>query len=374
MLPTNSYRVKFASVASPSFYKVLSQRVDEYFKQSNKTKKANKLYVFKIIFFLTLTLLVYALILSNYFQGFALASLFSLFGIFISIFLFSIAHDASHHAVSEKHWVNRLFAYTWNLVGVTCYFWELKHNVSHHGFTNVTGKDEDIEQSPLIRLSPRAKRLKFHYYQHYYTILLYSLLSFSIVYIRDIPLLFKKQFGNKKVKNHPKREILILILTKLLFFSYTVLLPMYVLDISWLHILGLNVVMHVSIGLFIGYILGPVHVTAAAAYRHPDANGMVDTDWGTHQIESTVDFGADKYWVNWLSGGLNTHVAHHLFPHINHIHYYEITKIIKATAQEFGLPYRNYGLATVFWNHLKFLKALGQKNNPTLNPVYSSMH
>lgn len=366
--------VKFAPVLPPSFYKVLSQRVDFYFKNQHRSKKSNALHVFKVLFFLALTILFYGLILSNQYSGFTLSLLFALLGISISIFLFSIAHDASHNAVSEKKWINNLFAYTWNLVGVTCYFWELKHNVSHHGFTNVTGKDEDIEQTPLLRLSPRAKRYKFHYFQHYYTLLLYSLLSFSIVYIRDIPLLFKNKYGNKIVAKHPPIEIFILILTKFIFVAYMVLIPKYVLDISWAHILGLHMLMHACIGLFIGFILGPVHVTSEAAYRNPDDNGIVNADWGTHQIECTVDFAADKYWVNWISGGLNTHVAHHLFPHINHIHYYEITKIIKSTAVEFGLPYRNYGLVEVFAKHLKFLKALGQNNNPTTNPVYSTMY
>jgi linoleoyl-CoA desaturase len=68
---------------------------------------------------------------------------------------------------------------------------------------------------------------------------------------------------------------------------------------------------------------------------------------------------------------LNTHVAHHLYPHINHIHYFAITKIIRQTAREYGVPYRNFSLIQIITEHLRFLKALGCEDNPTHNPAFN---
>jgi len=364
-------KVKFQQPESADFFKVLNLRVDAYFKTNNISRKSNALYVFKNLFFLGLAVAFYALILSGKFTGWQLYPLFVLYGLFLTIFLFTIAHDASHNAVSETHWVNRFYAYVWNAVGITCYFWELKHNVAHHGFTNVPGKDDDIDQSKLIRLNPRAKRKWFQRWQHIYSPFLYALLSINIIYIRDFQLLMQQNFGNKTVTRHPLREVIILFVTKLIFIGYMIVLPKYVLGISWGEMLLLHLVMHITIGVFIGFILVPVHVTTEAEYRLPDTKGLVHADWGKHQIEATVDFAANSYFINWITGGLNTHVAHHLYPHVNHIHYFALTKIIKQTADEFGISYRNRSLVEILAEHMRFLKALGREDNPTHNPDFN---
>ena len=46
-----------------------------------------------------------------------------------------------------------------------------------------------------------------------------------------------------------------------------------------------------------------------------------------------------KKFLNWFAGGLNFQVEHHLFPGICHLHYTEISKIVKETAKEYGIPY-----------------------------------
>lgn len=367
-------KVTFRQPSSADFFNVLNQRVDAYFKTRNLSRKSNALFVFKCFFYFAWALAFYALILSGKFSGWQLYPLFIAFGLFITIFLFTVAHDASHNAVSERRWVNRACAYIWNMVGITCYFWELKHNVAHHGFTNIPGKDDDINQSKLIRLNPHARRKWFQQWQHIYAPLMYALLSINIIYIRDFQLLFQKNFGNRVIRRHPIREVIILLVTKLFFIGYMIVLPKYVLGISWSEILLLHLVMHLVIGLFIGFILVPVHVTQEAQYRLPDKKGIIQSDWGKHQIEATVDFAADNYLINWISGGLNTHVAHHLYPHINHIHYYALTKIIRQTAEEFGIAYRNRSLGEIFTAHLRFLRALGREDNPTHNADFNLLH
>ena len=365
-------KVKFQQVESTDFFKVLNQRIEAYFKTKHISRKSSVLFVFKNLFFFFLAVFFYALILSGNFSGWQLYPLFIFFGLFITIFLFSIAHDASHNAVSEKNWVNRFFSYTWNVMGIASYFWELKHNLAHHGFTNVPGKDDDIEQSKLVRLNPNAERKWFHQFQHFYAPFLYAFLSINIIYIKDFKLLMQKNFGNRKVEKHPFKEVVILFFTKALFITYMLIIPKIILNISWGEILLLHVAMHLTIGLFIGFILVPVHVTNESEYRLPDENGLVHSDWGKHQIEATVDFAAESYLVNWLTGGLNTHVAHHLYPHINHIHYVAITKIIKQTAREFNIPYRNRTLIKILSEHIKFLKALGNEKNPTQNNQFNA--
>jgi linoleoyl-CoA desaturase len=346
------------------YFRVLTQRIEAYFDTHRVSKKANWLFVVKNVAYFLITLALYLAILSGEFYGWRLGVLFVLFGVFLTILLFSVAHDASHNAISKSRWVNGLFAYVWNVAGISSYFWALKHNVAHHGFTNIPGKDDDIDQSKLVRLNPNAKRRWFHRYQHLYAPFLYTLLSLNIIYVKDFKLLMQHNFGNKTIPRHPTLEIWILLATKLFFIGYMIVIPKILLGISWGEILGYHVMMHLAIGLFIGLVLVPVHVTGESSYRLPDKEGKVHCDWREQQMEATVDFAAKSRLVNWITGGLNTHVAHHLYPSVNHIHYFQLTRIIGQTAKEFGVPYRNYSLARVYREHLHFLKMLGSKDNP----------
>jgi len=352
------------------YFRVLARRIDAYFEEEGISKKANGLFIVKNLAFVLIAAGLYLAILSGAFYGWRLGFLFVLFGVFVTILLFSVAHDASHDAISNRKWVNRLLAYVWNVAGISSYFWGLKHNVAHHGFTNIPGKDDDIDQSKLVRLNPNAERKWFHKYQHIYAPFLYALLSLNIIYIKDFKLLMQHDFGNKRVRRHPRRELWILLATKLFFVGYMIVIPKIMLGISWGQILGYHVLMHLAIGLFIGLVLVPVHVTGESAYRLPDTAGKVHCDWRVQQLEATVDFAANNYLVNWITGGLNTHVVHHLYPSVNHIHYFHLTRIIKQTASEYNFPYRNYSLVRVFTEHLRFLKMLGSTDNPTQNTQF----
>jgi hypothetical protein len=41
--------------------------------------------------------------------------------------------------------------------GANGYIWKITHNAIHHTYTNIRGYDEDLEVSPLIRLSPHGR-------------------------------------------------------------------------------------------------------------------------------------------------------------------------------------------------------------------------
>jgi len=66
--------------------------------------------------------------------------------------------------------------------------------------------------------------------------------------------------------------------------------------------------------------------------------------------------------VNFYTGGLNHQVEHHIFPHISHVHYGKLAKIVKETAAEFNLPYNEYATTRkALIEHFKHLGVLGQK-------------
>ena len=68
---------------------------------------------------------------------------------------FAVSHDAIHGAYSTDPRVNRWLGWSFDALGASSYMWKLTHNRIHHTFTNIRGLDEDLEVSPLLRLSPR---------------------------------------------------------------------------------------------------------------------------------------------------------------------------------------------------------------------------
>jgi linoleoyl-CoA desaturase len=61
-------------------------------------------------------------------------------------------------------------------------------------------------------------------------------------------------------------------------------------------------------------------------------------------------------------GWLNFQAIHHLFPHISHIHYPQIARIVQRVCHEYGIPYHSYAtVRSAFVSHVRHLKYLGRE-------------
>lgn len=357
----NTTAIKFDNRPS-DFYRTLKQRTERYFQERNLSKKANCFAILKTTVFFLCTVLSYGLILTDRFAGWPLFGLYLIWGLSSAFFVFSIAHDAAHHAFAKSGKLNDFLSYSWNLMGISSYVWKLKHNIAHHTYTNVQGTDQDIDQGALFVLKPNTPVKPHHRFQHLYSPLVYAFYSFYLIYVKDFQLYATHRFGNKVITSHPKRELIILLITKLFYFTYSFLIPLIILSVDGWKIILMYLFMHFAIGITMAFILGPVHITGQANYVNPDAKGRIHNCWARHQIECTIDFAAQNAIVGWFSGGLNTHISHHIFPTICHVHYRPLTKIIKQTAEEYGIKYTNMTLIGAIAAHLNFLKQLGRKD------------
>jgi linoleoyl-CoA desaturase len=351
--------IRFKNISGKDFQDLLKQRIESYFKDRKSKTHGNGFLLFKTVFFFAWMCLSYVLLLNPANSFKTEFTLFILFGLGSAFYIMNVAHDASHHCYSANNRINKLMSYSWNLVGMSSYMWELKHNSSHHNFTNVIDHDDDISQSGIIRLNPEQKLQWFHRFQFLYAPLAYSLLSLSIVFVKDFKMFGQNRFGNKQV-THPASEWIILILTKIFYMSYTLIIPILVLPFTWLEVLYCFLGMHVVIGLTITFILAPPHINSHTNYVSTDAQGVINKNWFAHQVETTVDYAAGSFLMAWFTGGLNTHVAHHLYPGISHIHYRKLTPIIRHTAAECGITYINKTFISAIIEHFRFLKVLGQ--------------
>jgi linoleoyl-CoA desaturase len=79
-----------------------------------------------------------------------------------------------------------------------------------------------------------------------------------------------------------------------------------------------------------------------------------------HQVETTVDFAGANRLLTWYVGGLNFQIEHHLFPHICHVHYPHIAKIVRATCAEFDVRYTAHEtFLGALASHWRWLRRMG---------------
>jgi len=190
------------------------------------------------------------------------------------------------------------------------------------------------------------------------------------LFFRDFERLFRydKNGMAKKHSANITTEWIILIASKLVYIGYILVVPMLVTSLLWWQVLIGVLLMHYIAGFIMAIIFQPAHVVEGTDFPLPDEANMLENNWTVHQLQTTTNFGNKSRWFSWFVGGLNFQIEHHLFPNICHVHYRKISSIVKATASEFGLPYKSASsFIAALYSHFRLLKQLGMKPEITHN-------
>ena len=349
--------MKFSKSNSNPFFNGIRSLVDSYFLSNKIDKKGNWTLAFKGAILLSVFILSYlSIFLANtYLLNIVVA--YIIMGLSGVMIVFNLVHDASHQAISKNKMVNQSICFIGDIVGINTHIWHIRHNLQHHTFTNIIGGDLIIESIPLIRLSPQQPHKYIHKYQLFYAPLLYMFYSFYWMFVIDFRLFMKKNICNLHNINHPTKEWFILITTKLFYVVYMIVFPWMFTPLSLLSAIGLFFIMHMAAGLLLSFVAVMGHFVEGPSFPDPQ-NGIIDNSWSEHELEATIDFAPKSHVVNWITGGLNTHVAHHLFPSICHVHYYNLTKIIEDYCIENDYRYRKESLWGGLKSHFRYLRRL----------------
>lgn len=357
--------VKFDTNHNVEFYRTLQKRVRAHFKDNNISKYANANMVIKTVFMLSLYLVPFILLLTVFENSWLIYFMWVIMGFGLAGVGLSIMHDGNHGAYSKNKHINSIVGWVLYLAGGSDKMWKIQHNVLHHTYTNVTGMDEDIDPGKVMRFSPHEERLPFHKYQHIYAWFLYGLMTILWITSKD----FKQarryaKLGLLETQNTNYKNMLVnIILTKVLYYSIALALPLIFSPAAWwVTVLGF-LTMHFIAGLVLGLIFQPAHVVPSSNYPLPDESGNIKADWAVSQLINTANFAPESGWFSWYVGGLNFQIEHHLFPNICHVHYKKLSKIVRETAAEFNLPYQSEKtFVGAIATHGKMLKKLGQQD------------
>jgi linoleoyl-CoA desaturase len=340
------------------FDNILRTRVTNYLKENEIKETGTKAMQFKgLAFFLSALMFYYFLVFQTTSPWVALGLTFLLVQAQI-LLAFNVMHDGGHGSFSSKKWLNELAAYSMEFLGASNALWKQKHNSLHHTYTNIDGKDDDLDIGKLMRLSPEQEKKPWHKYQHIYAPFLYGFLSL-FMFATDFSKMFKKKIGNTPLRTYTKRQLMGFLLCKVLYVSYTLIIPM--MFHSPLIVLGYFLFGHFIFGLTLSIVFQLAHTVRETDFPAPNEKGDLPYSWAEHQLHTTSNFAPKNWLVTFYCGGLNYQVEHHLFHKVSHVHYPKISKIVQETCKEYNKP---YNVSPSFWyalqSHFSFLKLMGR--------------
>ncbi len=346
--------------ATPNFYNDLKNRVNQYFLETNQAPTGNwRLYTKATIITLIMVAIYTSLVFFTPENPWISVALCVIAGFAVAAHGFNIMHDGNHGSFSKSKSINKIAGYTISILGGNDFMWKLKHNVMHHGFTNMHGYDDDIEIRPAFRMCPTQPHRWFHRFQSIYFVVLYSLLYVLWMFFFDYKKYFTGKIGSFDVPKMALKDHLLFwsgkIVSTFLFF----VLPIW--KLGFVNGLVGFLIFTLVAGFILSIVFQLAHVVEDTSFPMADEALKVDNEWAIHQIQTTANFATRNPIVTWFCGGLNFQIEHHLFPSVSHIHYPKISQIVKQTCSEYGVNYIEFPrMSNAVYSHWKTLYDLGK--------------
>lgn len=259
-----------------------------------------------------------------------------------------LGHDYVH---GVDKWCDRFRQLTTIGGGLGCTWWSDKHN-KHHALTNEQGVDEDIATDPfLYTWAPDPKYdSPLRKIQHWIFFVPFSFL-FALWRVDTIKVIIQA-YKEKRPGSAVELRGLIL--------HYAVLLAVWPLKVS-IPAVFLS-------GLLSALIVTPTHQSERlfSDYQH---------DWVTAQFESTRNAVTTNPFSEWLWGGMQYQLEHHLFPAMPRGNYPKLRPILKQFAEENNVPggYRESGEFQILADNWRLYRDVARAD-PVPGAPYSRGH
>jgi len=365
----------FYSWNQSDFYPTLKRRVESYLESKRLNRGESWMMYAKLLsIVLGWMLLFYFSII----RGSIIAAI--VFGFVHSHFGISIGHDGCHGSFSRSKYVNTLACFMTDLMGGSSIVWMIQHNIGHHPNSNLQGNtiahdqnsnrkpttiehetfddqfDPDVRSGfPVLRLNVNQPWHSYHRFQHIYVWFLFSIVGLRW-YFNDIFAIQKRQYGQLRFFELTTRDLIYFSSMKFLFFLYGFVIPIV------LHgfLRGLLIIIVYSSVTSYSFCLlfATNHLTNDVHY--PNEKTTI-RDWATLQVMTSCNYATDSFLANLFSASLNLQIEHHLFPYLPHVYLSSISSIVRATCEEYHIPYQCYSsYIAALSSYYKHLKIVGE--------------
>lgn len=279
-----------------------------------------------------------------------------------------VGHDSGHYQVMVNPVFNKLAQLIAGncLTGISIAWWKWTHN-AHHLACNSLDYDPDLQHIPVFAVSSRlfnsitsyfyGRKMNFDplarflvSYQHwtFYPVMCVARVN---LYLQTFLLLF----STRKV---PDRALNIMGI--LVFWTWFPLLVSYLPD--WQErVLFVLTAFAVTALQHIQFCLN--HFSANVYLGPPNGN-----DWFEKQTSGTLDISCSS-WMDWMYGGLQFQLEHHLFPRLPRCQLRRVSPMVRDLCKKHNLPYRSLS----FWEAnrwtIRTLRAAALQARDMANPV-----
>ncbi|KAI8618770.1 fatty acid desaturase-domain-containing protein [Chytriomyces sp. MP71] len=257
-------------------------------------------------------------------------------------------HDALHFSLSSNQKLNVFIGSLFPFFSAPI-TWYHQHVVGHHVHTNLEYHDPDLVHGTDLRREhkahphvPHQHNNQAHPFKVAFHFLVGSWLGLGLANDFQFMLTSPSQAYNGLVPRMPMHthERALHILLRSVYILIKFLWPFFLLPAG------------TPVWQCLAFALGPLMIFSICFMLNTQINHLTPSamrhtsrDWTIHQILTAQNFGnpehgGPEWWFHfYFSGGLCLQMEHHVFPTVNHCHLPALTGILRATCDEFGVPY-----------------------------------
>ncbi len=246
-----------------------------------------------------------------------------------------LGHNVSH---GQWDWMNdpeiHSVTWEWDQVGPSPQ-WQQAHNYSHHMYTNVLGRDEDLGFG-ILRMTRDEPWRPVHLVQPAANIVLAALFEWGIA-LHDWSI-HKEIAGTPpfQVFSEPNKEFARKIARQL---GKDFVLHPALTGPAWKHTLVANAVANLGRNLWAYAVIFCGHFPdGAQKFTLEQLQGETQGEWYLRQMLGSANFDAGPV-MGFMSGNLSYQIEHHLFPDLPSNRYAEISVRVRELCDKYDLPY-----------------------------------
>ncbi|MGO8993037.1 MAG: fatty acid desaturase family protein [Polyangiaceae bacterium] len=243
--------------------------------------------------------------------------------------------------------------------------WKHSHNVVHHTWTNVLGKDRDVGYD-ILRISEKQPWRPAYLFQPFYAALLALLFEWGVA-MHDIDLGALRSGRSKLADVRALLQGIARKAAKQMLKDY-VFWPLLA-GPFFLYVLGANAAANVLRNLWTYMIIFCGHFPdGSQVFSEADIVGETRGGWYLRQILGSCNIEGNALF-HVMSGNLSHQIEHHLFPDMPSNRYPEAAPRVRALCERYGIPYNSGSLGRQFGTTVRTILRLALPGTKTLESV-----
>ncbi|MFC5263312.1 fatty acid desaturase family protein [Kribbella qitaiheensis] len=255
-------------------------------------------------------------------------------------------HDAGHQQISSSRKLHDMIGMVHGnlLCGMSYGWWNDKHN-RHHANPNHTDKDPDVGEGILVWTLEQAEGRTglYGWLTRNQAKIFFPLLTLEGLNLKVSSVSFL--IGKRRCRE-ARVELGLIAAHLVLYFGalFLIMSPGKAIAFAALH--------HALFGLHLGSVFAPNH----KGMEMPDS----DTDWGhlEKQVLTSRNVRGGLV-VDWMMGGLNYQIEHHLFPSMPRANLRLAQPMVQAYCDRIGMRYVNTGVVESYRMGLGHMHDIG---------------